>query len=515
MKDEKANAGEGVQQAADVEAASETPLVDEAAGKPKVRAKESVRKDVAKKIVPKDASEGDAERSLLTLNVALDKLYGDYEKVGAVPTREALVTELRGIGWPAANTMAVAIEEMEPDPFLCKKNRKSIIIAVAAVLAIALMAGAAFTLGGSSEPEAEAASSSAKTEQSASEKAEEGIVSVEVACDGWDEKTSTPIVVSVYEGDVTEALLSTDEDAKAPDALDTVEVKAGKALELGKIVDAGTYTLAIVGSPVLEDGTIFDVPEPQVVEFDGKADETVRFTLKKKDAEDVTEADIEAAKAAAAVAGVEAGKINESANKTHDKAEQAQGGTVSKGQTTAGSRPSAGQTVTNKPSGAGSSSGSATQPSKPSDSSSSSSGSSSSSSSGSSSSGSSSQPSQPSQPSKPAHQHSYSASVTTPATCGSAGVRTFTCSCGSSYTESIPATGNHNWMNITEERPVYNTVTVIICDACGAENPGSDHMYQHVVNHEGGSTHNESRQIQVGTTTVITGSACSNCGATK
>lgn len=42
------------------------------------------------------------------------------------------------------------------------------------------------------------------------------------------------------------------------------------------------------------------------------------------------------------------------------------------------------------------------------------------------------------------HKHSYIGTVTTPATCTTDGVKTFTCSCGDSYTEPIPATG-HNW----------------------------------------------------------------------
>ncbi len=40
------------------------------------------------------------------------------------------------------------------------------------------------------------------------------------------------------------------------------------------------------------------------------------------------------------------------------------------------------------------------------------------------------------------HTHSYTSKVTTPATCTSTGVRTYTCSCGHSYTESIPALGH-------------------------------------------------------------------------
>ena len=40
------------------------------------------------------------------------------------------------------------------------------------------------------------------------------------------------------------------------------------------------------------------------------------------------------------------------------------------------------------------------------------------------------------------HTHSYTSKITTPATCTKTGVKTYTCSCGDSYTESIKATGH-------------------------------------------------------------------------
>lgn len=45
------------------------------------------------------------------------------------------------------------------------------------------------------------------------------------------------------------------------------------------------------------------------------------------------------------------------------------------------------------------------------------------------------------------HTHSYTEQVTTEPTCVIAGVKTFTCSCGNSYTEEIPATGNHTYVD--------------------------------------------------------------------
>ena len=44
--------------------------------------------------------------------------------------------------------------------------------------------------------------------------------------------------------------------------------------------------------------------------------------------------------------------------------------------------------------------------------------------------------------------HDFVSEVTTPATCGTAGEKTYTCSlCGESYTEKIAATGNHHFVN--------------------------------------------------------------------
>lgn len=51
------------------------------------------------------------------------------------------------------------------------------------------------------------------------------------------------------------------------------------------------------------------------------------------------------------------------------------------------------------------------------------------------------------------HSHSYNAKVTAAATCGKDGVKTFTCACGSSYTEKIAATGQHSWKSATCTTP--------------------------------------------------------------
>ena len=78
--------------------------------------------------------------------------------------------------------------------------------------------------------------------------------------------------------------------------------------------------------------------------------------------------------------------------------------------------------------------------------------------------------------------HVCTSQVTTAATCGKAGVRTYTCVvCGHSYTESIPATGAHTYAGDCDadcnvcgatRTPAAHTYTAdcdTICNVCGAE----------------------------------------------
>lgn len=84
------------------------------------------------------------------------------------------------------------------------------------------------------------------------------------------------------------------------------------------------------------------------------------------------------------------------------------------------------------------------------------------------------------------HLHSYTAAITQPATCTEPGVRTYTCSCGDSYTRTIPATG-HNWNDGTVTKPATCTATgqaLYTCKTCGdtrtAEVAKAAHKYRWV-----------------------------------
>ena len=59
-------------------------------------------------------------------------------------------------------------------------------------------------------------------------------------------------------------------------------------------------------------------------------------------------------------------------------------------------------------------------------------------------------PSQPSGETQPSHTHSYSLTQTVDSTCKDAGKKVFSCSCGNSYTETLPVNNNHilNYSNM-------------------------------------------------------------------
>ena len=67
------------------------------------------------------------------------------------------------------------------------------------------------------------------------------------------------------------------------------------------------------------------------------------------------------------------------------------------------------------------------------------------------------------------HTHSYTSSVTVIPTCMGEGLMTYTCDCGDSYTEILPATGEHQWRDwIVDTEPTYVTEgeEIRTCETC-------------------------------------------------
>ena len=70
-------------------------------------------------------------------------------------------------------------------------------------------------------------------------------------------------------------------------------------------------------------------------------------------------------------------------------------------------------------------------------------------------------------PSEPEHTHSYTESITTTATCTEAGVKTFSCTCGYSYTETIEATGHVDTTTTTTDATCTVDGSTVVTCACG------------------------------------------------
>lgn len=65
------------------------------------------------------------------------------------------------------------------------------------------------------------------------------------------------------------------------------------------------------------------------------------------------------------------------------------------------------------------------------------------------------------------HTHSYSATITRAATCDEAGITTYTCSCGDSYTETIAALGCNYVSVVTAPTETAQGYTTHTCTRCG------------------------------------------------
>lgn len=65
------------------------------------------------------------------------------------------------------------------------------------------------------------------------------------------------------------------------------------------------------------------------------------------------------------------------------------------------------------------------------------------------------------------HTHSYSSAITKQPTCTQTGVKTYTCSCGASYTESVNAKGHHYMNQTVAPTLTEKGYTNHICSDCG------------------------------------------------
>lgn len=300
------------------DATEKLPATEIPADKPKVAKMETTERRIEKFLEKQGVEHGEGD-----VHDALIPLYERYELTGAMPTQEAFAEACRN------QSAGQHVKDMPKDPFRPTGKRNALIAAGCVAAAAIIIAGSAFAYSSIHQPEPKQESKPAAAEV---KQAEDPTIHAKVNCDGWNQDTSTPIVLSIYQGDVKDTLTSTDENVTAPDPMAEKQVVAGEDTEITEITEKGTYTLAIVGSPMLDDGTIFDLPEPQVIEYDGEHGASIEMTLTPKAAENVTEADIAAAQATAVAAGMDAGKASNAANAANSKASNAQGGNTGSNQ---------------------------------------------------------------------------------------------------------------------------------------------------------------------------------------
>ena len=301
------------------DATEKLPATEIPADKPKVAKMETAEHRIEKSLAKQGVEHGEGD-----VHDALIPLYERYELTGATPTQEAFAEACRN------QNAGQHVKDMPKDPFRPTGKRNTLIAAGCVAAAALIIAGSAFAYSSTHQPEPKQESEPAAAEV---KQVEDPTIHAKVNCDGWNQDTSTPNVLSIYQGDVKDTLTSTDENVTAPEPMAEKQVVAGEDTEITEITEKGTYTLAIVGSPMLDDGTLFNLPEPQVVEYDGEHGASIEMTLTPKAAENVTEADIAAAQATAVAAGADAGKASNAANAANSKASSAQGGNVATGNT--------------------------------------------------------------------------------------------------------------------------------------------------------------------------------------
>ena len=288
-----------------------------------------------------------------------------------------------------------------------------------------------------------------------------GFATVYVEAEGYNSETSTPVELTIWEGDCTE-LINDSDKKNDPESKTKIIMDANCDWELTEL-EAGLYTVQVTAAPILEDGTIYKTTPAVTMDYDGRA-YRLDFTLEKLDLATASADEVKAATEAAEKAAEKSG-------------DEAKANAVTTNATAAiKASPAATSAGVSAPS---SSSGASSNPASSNSGSSASSGSSSSSSSSSGSSSSSSSSS--SQPSQPTHTHNWVAQYS------------------------------------TQQTPIYEEQCVIVCNGCGARGIDRDHAYAHAIAGEPSGNHNEYEKVLVGydTQQVLTGYVCSGCGASK
>ena len=199
-------------------ATEKLPATEIPADKPKVAKMETAERRIEKSLSKQGVEHGEGD-----VHDALTPLYERYELTGAAPTQEAFAEACRN------QAAGQHVKEMLKDPFRPTGKRNALIAAGCVAAAALIIAGSAFAYSSTHQPEPKQESKPAAAEV---KQVEDPTIHAKVNCDGWNQDTSTPIVLSIYQGDVKDTLPSTDENVTAPDPMAEKQVVAGEDLSL-------------------------------------------------------------------------------------------------------------------------------------------------------------------------------------------------------------------------------------------------------------------------------------------
>lgn len=159
------------------------PATEIPADKPKVAKMETAERRIEKSLSKQGVEHGEGD-----VHDALIPLYERYELTGATPTQEAFAEACRN------QAAGQHVKDVPKDPFRPTGKRNALIAAGCAAAAALIIAGSAFAYSSTHQPEPKQESEPAAAEV---KQAEDSTIHAKVNCDGWNQDTSTPIVLSI------------------------------------------------------------------------------------------------------------------------------------------------------------------------------------------------------------------------------------------------------------------------------------------------------------------------------
>lgn len=119
------------------------------------------------------------------------------------------------------------------------------------------------------------------------------------------------------------------------------------------------------------------------------------------------------------------------------------------------------------------------------------------------------------EPNYSVHTCEYMAESVTLGNCTS--YTTYACSCGDWYNDDYTGGKGHQWTEVREDVPIYETVCFTRCGYCHADITGnvSAHVKEEALAGNGSRSYQSYEQVQIGIENQVVGYTCGVCGTDK